>query len=126
MTAALDTWIRRYLDRVVNARDVSAVDELVSPTYVGFGRGWPADRERLREFYTWQARYRPDWHIDVLDTIEVDDWVAVRAHAGGTILHDDAGHALDRPQQRAVEWLTAFRVADGLLVETRLLTVRDR
>jgi hypothetical protein len=27
---------------------------------------------------------------------------------------------------RAVEWLSAFRIVQGLLVETRLLSVRDR
>src|SRR5688572_10553214 len=34
---SLDRWVRRYFERVVNDRDVGAVDELVAPDYVGFG-----------------------------------------------------------------------------------------
>jgi predicted SnoaL-like aldol condensation-catalyzing enzyme len=119
-------WIRDYLERVVNDRDVSAVDELVSPGYVGSGHGWAPDREKLRAFYVWQADYRPDWHIDIQAAIEVGDWVAVRAHAGGTVAHDEAGQPLETPHQRAIEWLAAFRVADGQLAETRFLSIRDR
>ena len=122
----LDGWIRHYLGRVVNDRDVSAVDELVSPEYVGSGHGWAPDRDKLREFYTWQACTRPDWHIDVQETVEVSDWVAVRAHGGGTVTHDEAGQALQTPYRSAVEWLAAFRLVDGRLVETRFLSVRDR
>jgi hypothetical protein len=122
----LEGWIRHYLGRVVNDRDVSAVDELVSPDYVGSGHGWAPDRDKLRAFYTWQAHYRPDWHIDVQETVEVSDWVAVRAHAGGTVAHDGAGQPLETPYRNAIEWLAAFRVVDGRLVETRFLSVCDR
>ncbi len=122
----LDGWIRHYLGRVVNDRDVSAVDELVSPDYVGSGHGWATDVDALRAFYTWQAHYRPDWHIDVQETVEVSDWVAVRAYAGGIVAHDPAGQPLELPYPAAVEWLSAFRVVDGQLVETRFLSVRDR
>lgn len=122
----LEDWIRRYLQRVVNDRDVSAVDELVSPDYVGSGHGWAPDREKLRAFYTWQAHYRPDWHIDIQAALEVGDWVAVQAHAGGTVAHDEAGQPLVTPHQRSVEWLTAFRVVDGQLAETLFLSAGDR
>jgi predicted SnoaL-like aldol condensation-catalyzing enzyme len=122
----LDGWIRRYLERVVNARDVSAVHELVAPDYVGSGLGWAPDRETLREFYAGQAAQRPDWHIDVQETVEVGDWVAVRAHAGGTIAQDEDDQPLETPYQRAIEWLAAFRVVDGQLAETRFLSLRDR
>lgn len=118
-------WIRSYLNRVVNARDVEAVEELVSPDYVGSGYGWAPTREKLHEFYRSQAALRPDWHIDLLATLEVGEWVAVRAHAGGTVAHDDAG-VHTQPQRHAVEWLAAFRVVDGLLIETRILAVKGR
>ncbi|MEO8329994.1 MAG: ester cyclase [Candidatus Nanopelagicales bacterium] len=122
----LDSWIRRYYDRVVNARDLAAIDDLVAPNYVGSGLGWASTLEKLREFYIWQATYRPDWRIDVQDTLQVADWVAVRAHAGGTVSHDDVGQPLDASYRRAVEWLTVSRIVDGRLSETRFLSVRDR
>ena len=122
----LDGWIRGYLERVVNAHDISAVDELVAPDYVGSGLGWAPDREALREFYTSQAALRPDWRIDVQKALAVGDWVAVWAHAGGTIAHGEDGQPLATPCQRALEWLAAFRVVDGRLTETRFLSVRDR
>ena len=122
----LGDWIRHYLERMVNARDVTAVDELVALDYVGSGHGWAPDREKLRAFYTWQASYRPDWHIDVQETVEVGDWVTVRAYAGGTVAYDEADHPLGTPYRRDIEWLAAFRVLDEQLVETQFLTVRDR
>jgi SnoaL-like polyketide cyclase len=122
---SLGAWIRSYLDRIVNARDVAAVDELVAVDYVGSGHAWAPTRDKLREFYRNQATFRPDWHIDVRDAVEVGEWVAVRAHAGGTVAHDDAGLPM-QPQRQAIEWLAAFRVVDGLLIETRFLAVGAR
>lgn len=124
--APLGTWIRAYLERLVNSRDLGAVDELVSSDYLGSGHGWAPDREKLRDFYTWQATTRPDWYIDVRETVELGDWVAVRADAGGTVSHDASGRPLRTSARRSVEWLSAFRVSQGLLAETRLLIVRDR
>lgn len=112
-------FVRAYLDRVVNRRDLSAVDELVDPAYRGSGFDWPADREALREFYAWQARERPDWHIDVQETVEVGDCIVVRALAGGTVVED--GTAV----RRAVEWLAAYRLAGGRLVEIQVLALKE-
>jgi hypothetical protein len=70
--------IRTYIDRVVNRRDLTAVDELVSPDYRGTGPDWPATTiEKLRQFYIDQYRDRPDWHIDVQETVEVGEDVVV-------------------------------------------------
>ncbi len=114
--------IRRYLQRVVNDKDLSAVDDMVAPDYRASGPGWPSDIDKLRDFYRWEVRDRPDWHVDVQETVEVGDWVAVRAHAGGHISHDDDGRLLDAPYRRNVEWLTAYRVRDGRIVEMHLLS----
>ena len=104
--------VRAYLDRVVNRHDAGAVDELVAPDYGGSGHGWPHDIDALRAFYERQARERPDWRIDVQETVEVGDWVAVRAHAG------DA--------ERRVEWLTVYRLSGGRIAEIRVLELRER
>lgn len=122
---SLGPFIRAYLQRVVNERDVTAVDSLVSPDFRGSGNGWPADIAGLREFYRDQAQRRPDWHIDVQETIEVGEWVAVRAMAGGTMVTDDLGIADVSPFAKAIEWMALFRVVSGRITETRLVSVVD-
>ncbi len=66
----------------------------------------------LRAFYERQARDRPEWRIDVQETLEVGEWVAVRALAG-----DD---------DRRVEWLAAYRVSGGRVAEIRILALEER
>ena len=108
----LGDFVRRYIDRAVNRRDASAVDDLVAGDYRGSGHGWPADATALRAFYERQARERPGWRIEVQETVEAGDWVAVRALAG------DA--------DRQVEWLAAYRVVAGRIAEIRVLALEDR
>ncbi|MCW2543004.1 MAG: hypothetical protein JWM40_556 [Frankiales bacterium] len=97
-----------------------------SPGYVGSGHGWPADREALAAFYTWQSQSRPDWTIDVQDVVTVGGCVVIRAHAGGTVSHDETGRPLAAPLSSAVEWLAAYTVAGGRITAIDLLAVRDR
>lgn len=118
--------VRGYLERVVNHRDLTAVDEHVAADYRGFGHGWPTDVNSLRQFYVRQAEFRPDWQIDVQQTMELDDVVVVRAYAGGTVSHDASGSPLAAPCHKDVEWLTAYRLRNGRITEIRLLAVRDR
>lgn len=122
----LGEFVRAYLDRVVNLRDVTAVDDLVAADYRGFGPGWPADVVMLRQFYVRQAELRPDWRIEVQETMELGDAVAVRAHAGGTVSHDTAGLPLAKPYRKDVEWLTVYRVRDNRITEISFLAARDR
>ncbi len=121
----LGQFVRDYLQRVVNQHDMSALDDMVSPDYRGNGPGWPPDIGSLREFYQWQQRWRPDWHIDVQETVEVGDWVAVRACAGGTVSHDDAGAPLLNPFRKSVEWLAVYRVVDEKVTEMQVLSAVD-
>ena len=115
-----------YLQRVVNERDLTAVDEFVSPRYHGSGYGWPADVGALSDFYRWQSQTRPDWTIDVQEAMEVAGCVVVRAYAGGTISNDEGGRPLAAPAARAVEWLAKYRLEDGLIVEIQVLALRVR
>lgn len=119
----LGGFVRAYLQRVVNDRDVAAIDTLVSPSYRGSGGDWPVDEASLRAFYQRQARVRPDWHIEVQQTIEVGQWVAVRAVAGGSVAHDEVGAALSSPSRKAVEWLTLYRVVDRKIAEMQVIAV---
>jgi hypothetical protein len=121
----LDRFIREYIERVVNQHDMSAVDEMVSPGYVGGGYGWAETIQDLRESYGRQNRTRPDWHIDIQETMEVGEWVAVRALAGGQEAYNDDGSPQSPPFLTSVEWLSVFRIVDGRIVETRIVSVVD-
>lgn len=117
--------VRDYLERVVNQHDLEFVGRMVSPDYRGSGFGWPADRDSLMEFYRWQVRTRPTWRIDMQRTLEVGDVVTVHAHAGGTVANADDDRPEAAPTTSAVEWLAAYRFADGLIVEIQVLELRD-
>lgn len=121
--ATLDGFIRGYIERVVNQHDLTAVDDLVSPAYTGGGYGWADNIEALREFYDRQSRLRPDWHIDIQETTEVGEWIAVRAFAGGTEAYNDDGSPQPPPFLTGVEWLALFRVVQSTLVETRIISI---
>jgi hypothetical protein len=110
--------IRTYIDRVVNRQDLTAVDELVSLDYRGNGPDWTATTiEQLRQFYIDQYRDRPDWHIDVQETVELGDDVVVRAVAGGMVTIDGMN------RRKRLEWMTHYRLKDGLISETHILSV---
>ena len=124
-TVDLDRFIREYIERVVNQHDMSAVDEMVSPDYTGGGYGWAENVAALREFYDRQNRARPDWRIDIQQTVEVGEWVAVRALAGGVEAYNEDGTRQSRPYVTAVEWLTIFHVVNSRIVEARVISVLD-
>jgi hypothetical protein len=113
--------VRTYIERVVNKRDLAAVDEMVAPDYQGTGDKWPADVSELLAFYEWQASARPDWHIDIQDTLEVGDCVIVHALAGGTLGRDDAGVPIAAPMTERVEWLAAYWVHAGFISRIEVL-----
>lgn len=122
---ALGAFIRDYLRRVVNEHDLSAVDEMVAPDYRGTGPEWQRlapDFEALRGFYRRQAIQRPDWRIDIQESIEVGEYVAVRALASGKQAFDDGGAPRRPPFPTAVEWLAVYHVVDGRIVESRVVS----
>ena len=121
----LDRFIRDYIERVVNRHDMGAVDEMVSPDYTGGGYGWAENFEALREFYDIQNRTRPDWRINIQETIEVGEWVAVRAYAGGNEAYDEDGSRRPPPYLTSVEWLAIFHVVKSRIVESRIVSVVD-
>ena len=112
----LGALVTSYIDRVVNQRDLTALDEMVSPDFVGTGSEWASDIGELRRFYESQMHERPDWHIDVHSTLEVGDSVVVRAEAGGRVTGDG------KQSHRRIEWLTHYRVVDGLITEINVLS----
>lgn len=121
----LAQFYRAYVERVVNQHDMSAVDDMVSPDYVGGGQGWAENLEELRDFYRRQNRTRPDWRIDIQETMEVGEWVAVRAFAGGQEANNEDGSPQSPPFLTSLEWLTNVRVVNRMIVEIRLVSWVD-
>jgi hypothetical protein len=121
----LGQFYREYVERVVNQHDLSAVDEMVSPDYVGGGHGWAETIEALREFYRRQSRTRPDWRIDIQQTVAVGEWVAVRAFAGGQEAYNEDGSRQSPPFPTSVEWLSTIRVAEAKIAEIRIVSWVD-
>ena len=113
--ALLGNFVRNYIDRVVNRRDVAVLDEFVSPDFVGSGPDWPTTIEELHQFYRTQMRERPDWHIDVQDKVELGDSVVVRALAGGPVTRDGAS------RRTSLEWLAHYRVIERRITEINVL-----
>ena len=112
----LGGFVRSYIERVVNQRDLTAVDDMVSSKYVGSGPEWATNIEELRQFYVDQMRVRPDWHIEVQGTVELGDSVVVRALAGGTVTVDGVS------RRKSLEWLTHYRVTDQRITEINILS----
>jgi hypothetical protein len=110
---SLDQFVRSYLEIVVNH-------------YEGRGHGWPQDRPALAAFYEWQATTRPDWRIEVQQTVELGDCLVVRALAGGTIAHDEYGSPKAAPSTHAVEWLAVYQVRDRLITAIDVLAIENR
>ena len=98
---------------------------MVSPDYVGGGDGWAGNMEELREFYRRQNCTRPDWRIDIQETLEVGERVAVRACAGGQEADNEDGSPQSPPFLTSVEWLTTVRVVDRMIIEIRLVSWVD-
>src|SRR3954451_9385171 len=119
-------FVTAYLARVVNRRDVSAVDDMVAPEYSGSGHGWPQTLTELRAFYDWQASTRPDWYIDVQETVAVGNCVVVRAEASGTVTEDERGRPLAAPAASHVEWLSAYWVSDDRIRQIQVLSLASR
>lgn len=113
----LRTFIKSYIERVVNQRDLTALDDMVSSDYVGSGHDWPTQIDELRQFYVDQMHDRPDWHIEVLGTVELGDSVVARAEASGTVTVDGP------PRRKRLEWLAHYRVVDRRITEINVLAV---
>ena len=116
-------FVTSYLARVVNERDLAAVEEMVALDYSGGGHGWPQTLGELVSFYEWQAATRPDWHIDVKETIAVGECVVVRAEAGGTVMEDEPGRPVAVPTRRRVEWLAAYWVSERRIRRIQVLSL---
>jgi predicted ester cyclase len=82
----LKAMARRFVDEVINNKNMAAFDELVSPGLIdhnpppGGGSDFAASKEG---FLKWQAAF-PDTRYEILDLIAEGDKVVIRGRISGT------------------------------------------
>jgi predicted ester cyclase len=115
----LKTMARRFVEEVINNKNMAAFDELVSPGLIdhnpppGGGSDFAASKEG---FLRWQAAF-PDTRYEIFDLVAEGDKVVVRGRISGT----QRGEILGIPaagRQISVNVMEIWRVDDsGLFIE---------
>ena len=121
MSSTIDANKRLYMrlaDEVLNGKNLSVVDELISPDFVEHVGG--ERRQVGPEGFKGARRRRnaafPDWHVVVDDLVSEADKVVVRATAQGT--HSGEFMGIGPTGKRiTVRWIAIYRVRDGKLAE---------
>ena len=95
--------VRRLVDEVVNARDESAVDELVDTEFAETVRRWIGP---FRDAF-------PDFRMEVVELIAEGDSVAAHFHCSGTHLGEWRGVAPTGRRFEDVDEIYLFKLRDG-------------
>ena len=106
--------VRRFYDRVLNRKQLDAIDALCAPTYHGDAPG--ADRAAFKQFYGRFLAAFPDLRVSFEDVLAEGNRVVVRATARGT----HRGEFLGVPATGAqVSWtgISITRLVDGQIVQ---------
>ena len=110
--------VRTLVERVVNGRDDSRLDTVLSDDFVAHdvGPGMPPGKEGMRTLLRVWRRAFPDWVDTIEDIVAQDDLVVIRISATGTHLGPISGIA---PTGRRVKWdmIEIVRVRDGRICE---------
>jgi len=103
---------RAWFQRVWNEQDASAIDEHLHKDVAMYGIGpAPLGREGFRQIHTYLLKMIPDLSIEVQQTVEEGEWVALRATAAGT--HKETQKPI------SFQGLSMARIVDGKAVETQ-------
>jgi predicted ester cyclase len=95
--------VRRLIDEVVNARDQSAIDELVDPEFAGMARRWIGP---FRDAF-------PDFRMEIVELIAEGDSVAAHFRCSGTHRGEWRGVSPTGRRFTDVDEIYLFRVRDG-------------
>ena len=115
--------VRQMIDRVLNGRDLAALDEFVAEDFVeldpfpGQGKG----REGLREVMAGLIATFPDMQWSVQEQVSEGDKVVTRFTWTGTHSADFGGVPASG-RTVSVKGVVIDRLRDGLLVDSRMLT----
>jgi len=110
--------VRRLLEEVTNQRNLAAVDQLVTPNFVGYFTSFPPVQgaEGLKQAISTVLTAFPDFHFTFDDMIAEADKVVARL----TIRGGHTGALMGIPptgKQITISALHIYRVAGGKLVE---------
>ena len=100
--------VRRLVDEVVNARDLSALDHIAAEPIARAARQWIGP---FRESF-------PDFRMEIVDLIAEGDAVVAHFKCSGTHLGDWRGRAPTGRRFEDVDEIYVFRIADGRLAGT--------
>lgn len=108
----------RLAEAVLNEKDLSVVDELISSEFVEHAGG---QRRKVGTEGFKAARRRrnaafPDWHVVIDDLIAEGDKVVVRATGSGTHLGEFMAIA-PTGKKVSVSWIAIYRIENGKLAE---------
>ena len=109
---------QRFLDEVVNGRNLAVIDELLAPDFVDHAGppGVPPTRDGTKAIMAMLHKAFPDLHATVDDVIAEGDKVVVRTTSTGTMKGEFAGMP---PSGKSATWQQVHitRFVDGITVE---------
>jgi steroid delta-isomerase-like uncharacterized protein len=118
------TLIRRWVEEVVNSRNLAVMDEIVAPHYAFYvaSRATPADREGHKQLLTAFLGAFPDLRRNIEEMVGEGNKVVERWTDTGTHQGEFEGLA---PTGKPISYagITVWRIDDGKIVENR--TVQD-
>ena len=104
--------VLRYMEGVINSKNVDLLDEVMSEDWIAHNPIEPNGRAGLKQFFSEMFGQFPDIHADVKRVIAKDDYVVVQSHY--TSNQADRGNDW-APQSGAT--VDIFRLDDGVIVE---------
>jgi predicted ester cyclase len=111
--------VRRYIEEVVNHRDLDAIEEVLAPDYLNHAA--VAEHQHgiagAKHILDWLIGAFPDFRFEIEDIVAEGDMVAVRATATGTHEGRELWGIQPTGRRFAVQQVHWMRVADGRLAE---------
>ena len=104
--------VLRYMEGVINGKNVHVLDEVMSEDWIAHNPIEPNGREGLKQFFSGMFGQFPDINADVKRMVAEGDYVVVQSHY--TSNPADRGNDW-APQSGAT--VDIFRLEDGLIVE---------
>jgi steroid delta-isomerase-like uncharacterized protein len=108
--------VRSFIERVFEAGDVAAVDELVADDFVPHTYPGTSDREGLKRAMERVSQGLADAKFTIDDVIAEGDRVAVRVTSGATQVGEFMGMPASGKRYE-IEEIHIFRVRDGKITE---------
>jgi steroid delta-isomerase-like uncharacterized protein len=110
--------VRRYVEEVVNQRNLDLVDEIFAPDFVEYGANpdQVSGVEGLKHFFVMLRSGFPDFEGTLEDLFAEEDKVVLRFTFRGTHQGEFMGIA-PTGKQVTMPGIDIFRIADGKIVE---------